>query len=172
MFRMTRFIALAAATVLSLSANSAMADDHGGVHVQPTNASTHPASTHVHSTPTTANGSTFIQRIDANPQLVSRLQPLLPSGMTLDQAASGFKNQGQFIAALHVSKNLNIPFAQLKADMTGTNHDSLGQAIHDLKPTVDAKSAAHTAEQEAKADAKSTQPTKPTDADHDTDGTK
>ena len=35
--------------------------------------------------------------------------------------ASGFKSQGQFIAALHVSHNLNIPFDQLKTDrMTQT----------------------------------------------------
>src|SRR5260370_490145 len=38
---------------------------------------------------------TVAQRIDANPQLVTRLTPLLPAGMTLDQAAAGFKNQGQ-----------------------------------------------------------------------------
>jgi hypothetical protein len=40
--------------------------------------------------------------------------------MTLNQASEGFKNQGQFIAALHVSQNLNIPFKDLKAAMLGT----------------------------------------------------
>jgi hypothetical protein len=40
--------------------------------------------------------------------------------MTLDRASAGFKNQGQFIAALHVSQNLNIPFSDLKAVMLGT----------------------------------------------------
>jgi hypothetical protein len=74
--------------------------------------------------------------------------------MTLDQAATGFKNQGQLIAALHVSKNLNIRFAKLKADMTGPNHDSLGQAIHDLKPGVDATTAAKHATAQADADVK------------------
>jgi hypothetical protein len=54
-------------------------------------------------------------------------------------AASGFKNRGQFIAALHVSHNLNIPFDQLKADMTGTDHDSLGHAIHELRPDLNSK---------------------------------
>ncbi len=39
--------------------------------------------------------------------------------MTLNQASKGFKNQGQFIAALHVSQNLGIPFADLKTAMTG-----------------------------------------------------
>ncbi len=170
MFRMKRFFCIAAATLVYFGAGTSFADDHG-VHIPSAAASTHPTSTHVHAT-TAGNGSRFIQRIDANPQLVSRLQPLLPPGMTLDQTAAGFKNQGQFIAALHASKDLNIPFAQLKSEMTGSDHDSLGQAIHELKPTVDAKSAAHTAEQEAKADVKATRPSKTTDADHDADGTK
>ncbi len=39
--------------------------------------------------------------------------------MSLNQASKGFKNQGQFIAALHVSQNLGIPFADLKTAMTG-----------------------------------------------------
>ena len=74
--------------------------------------------------------------------------------MTLDQAAAGFKNQGQFIAALHVAHNLNIPFADLKADMTGTNHDSLGQAIHALKPTADGTAEVKKADREADTDLK------------------
>ena len=87
-----------------------------------------------------------------------------------DQAAPGFKNQGQFIAALHVSRNLNIPFAQLKAEMTGKDHDNLGQAIHELKPAVDAKAEAKKAEGEAKADRKATHlKTDKDDDDHDDD---
>jgi hypothetical protein len=116
---------------------------------------------------------TVAQRVDSNPALVSRLTPLLPSGMTIDQAAQGFKNQGQFIAALHVSHNLNIPFAQLKAEMTGKDHDSLGQAIHDLKPAVDAKAEAKKAEAEAKADRKATHiKTDKDDDDKDVDDVK
>src|SRR5690242_8736884 len=49
--------------------------------------------------------SSFVSRIQSNPQLSSRLTALLPANTTLEQAASGFKNQGQFIAALHVSHN-------------------------------------------------------------------
>lgn len=53
--------------------------------------------------------------------------------MTLDQASAGFRNQGQFIAALNASKNRGIPFADLKNAMT---HDglSLGQAVRRLQP--------------------------------------
>jgi len=87
-----------------------------------------------------------------NPALVSRLTPLLPPGVTLAAAAAGFKNQGQFIAALHVSRNLDIPFAALKAEMVGPDHDSLGQAIHELRPTANAQTAVETAEHEADVD--------------------
>jgi len=45
-----------------------------------------------------------------NAQLSSRLQTLLPSGTTVAKAAAGFEDQGEFIAAVHVAHNLNIPF--------------------------------------------------------------
>jgi hypothetical protein len=99
------------------------------------------------------------QRIASNPALVARLQPLLPPGTTLANAATGFKNQEQFMATLHVSRNLKIPFAQLKAEMTGSDHDSLRQAIHDLQPTAQAKAAVKTARAQARADLKATHPT-------------
>jgi hypothetical protein len=106
------------------------------------------------------------ERIDRNPQLVARLTALLPPGMKLDQAAAGFKNQGQFIAALHAAHNLNIPFAKLKAEMTGPDHDNLGEAIHDLDPKVDAKAAAHKADGEADADLKAASKTHDSDDTH------
>ena|SRR5579871_4656009 len=81
----------------------------------------------------------FAARLTSNTSLAQRLRPLLPMGENLQTAATGFKNRGQFIAALHVSHNLNIPFDQLKADMTGPNHDSLGAAIHDLRPDLTSK---------------------------------
>jgi hypothetical protein len=101
----------------------------------------------------------FIDRISANAALVAKLTPLLPSGVTLADAAKGFKNEGQFIAALHAAKDLGVSFTDLKAEMTGPEHDSLGQAIHDLKPAADAKTAAKTASNEARSDISSTRPT-------------
>jgi len=67
-----------------------------------------------------------------NPNLRARLEGMLPSGMTLEQAADGFRNQGQFIAALEQSKNHDISFADLKKLMTGDNPLSLGQAMQKL----------------------------------------
>ena len=76
------------------------------------------------------------------------MQPLVPAGSTLASAADGFRNQGQFVAALHASHNLNIPFDQLKSRMeSGSN---LGQAIHELRPEVDSKSEAARASRDAK----------------------
>jgi hypothetical protein len=121
-----------------------------------------------HTTSPSAHPAHFITQIEQNPRLMSRLQPLLPSGTTLESAAQGFRNEGQFIAALHVSQNLKIPFTDLKAEMTGKDRDSLGQAIHELRPNGDAKAAAKTAEQEAETDIKATKPAK-TGNDNDKD---
>ena len=77
---------------------------------------------------------------------------MLPQGMTLATASNGFRNQGQFIAALHVSQNLNIPFTDLKQAMTGPNPMSLGQWIHKLRPSVDATTAESRARTQATTD--------------------
>lgn len=84
--------------------------------------------------------------------LQKRLGSMLPSGMSLSDAANGFKNLGQFIAAVHVSHNLGVPFTDLKDKVT--SGDSLGKAIHTLKPSVDAKVEAQKGDREAKADLK------------------
>lgn len=113
----------------------------------------------------------FNDRLQTHPELASRIAKLL-GGTDLMTAETGFKNSGQFIAALHVSKNLNIPFDQLKAKVTGiavqangqtTNSSpmSLGKAIHELRPDMtagQANDAAKDAEKQAsnteKADTK------------------
>lgn len=103
--------------------------------------------------------------ITINPALASRLQPLLPSGMSVKTAASGFRTHGQFVAAVHVSHNLGIPFPQLKAALTGTTHESLGQAIQDLRPSVDAKAAVTAAERQEREDLEKTKPGSTTNRD-------
>jgi hypothetical protein len=67
-----------------------------------------------------------------NPNLRARLEAMLPSGMSLEDAADGFRNQGQFIAALQQSNNHKISFSDLKAEMTGDDALSLGQAMRKL----------------------------------------
>ena len=89
----------------------------------------------------------FGDRMQKNATFRTKIESLLPEGASYETAASGFKNQGRFIAALHVSKNLNIPFDQLKATMLGLDPatmqplagampKSLGQAIHELRPDI------------------------------------
>ncbi len=57
---------------------------------------------------------------------------MLPPGMTLEQATAGFRNQGQFIAALNASKHQGVPFTDLQKAMT-VDGLSLGQAVRQLK---------------------------------------
>src|SRR5215813_721274 len=96
--------------------------------------------------------SSVSDRLEDTKKLASKLQSRLPAGTDLQQAASGFKNLGQFVAAVHVSHNLGIPFDQLKAKMIGPPAESLGKAIQDLKPTANAKEEASKAEKQAKRD--------------------
>jgi hypothetical protein len=109
-------------------------------------------------TTTTTPTSPIAAKIATHPQLAAKLQPLLPMGadgkpMSLNAAALGYHNQGQFIAALHVSHNLGIPFESLKTLMVD-KHMSLGQAIQRLKPSVSSTSEAERGETEAENDIK------------------
>lgn len=90
------------------------------------------------------------EMLQQNTRLASRLQERLPEGTDLQQAAGGFKNLGQFVAAVNVSHNLNIPFDQLKGTMAGPPPKSLGEAIHELRPEVNAKAEAKKAKKQAK----------------------
>ena len=102
-------------------------------------------------TPTTTSGTTLspVQlKVQSHTQLASKLQSRLPAGTNVVKAASGFRNLGQFVAAVNVSHNLGIPFSKLKTDMV-TNHMSLGQSIQALRPTADATRETERAETEA-----------------------
>lgn len=113
----------------------------------------------------------FAAKLANNTQLSAKLQALLPPGTNLQTAAQGFKNLGQFVAAVHVAKNLGIPFDQLKATMTGPPPEKLGQAIHTLDPSANAKAALKTAEKQAHQDMESTEHDKDKQDAHDTDAT-
>jgi hypothetical protein len=95
--------------------------------------------------------------LQSNPRLAAQVKSMLPSGSTVTDAATGFKDQGQFLAALHASQNLNIPFDQLKAHMTGSSSLSLGAAIKQERPGMDRHKAddeAKKAQKQAKDDGK------------------
>lgn len=108
------------------------------------------------------------EKLSTKPNLLSKVQTSLPAGTDLNAATAGFKNFGQFVAAVNVSNNLAIPFADLKAAMTGVRMDStstaqvpvsLGQAIQQLKPGVNAEAEAQHAQTEATQEINSTSTT-------------
>jgi hypothetical protein len=149
------------------AAPSTTTTQHGNPHVTTTPTSTTTPTTTTSATtktskksPTTTTSTTtttispLAAKIQSHPQLAARLKALLPDGMTLNRAAMGYTNQGQLIAALHVSRNLGIPFRLLKRDMTGPDHMSLGQAIQKERLTANATTEVHRAETEADEDVK------------------
>lgn len=94
-------------------------------------------------------------RLENNARLTQRIQPMLPPGSNAGAAAAGFRNEGEFIAALHASRNLGIPFDQLKSRMTEGDGMPLGKAIQQLRPDMEKKSvkeSVKTAERMAKED--------------------
>jgi hypothetical protein len=108
-----------------------------------------------HTKPTTPSANPHIPGtisvLPKNQQLVTRLQGLLPPGTDMVNASTGWKNQGQFVAAVHVSNNLGIPFADLKTRMV-MQGQSLGEAIHQLRPGVDSEVEARRASEQARID--------------------
>jgi hypothetical protein len=76
---------------------------------------------------------------------------MLPKNMTMSEASRGFKNQGQFIAALHVSQNLGIPFRKLRTEMV-KNDQSLGQSIKTLRPSANSSTETAHAQRQATLD--------------------
>jgi hypothetical protein len=94
-----------------------------------------------------------------NKNLASKLSALLakqnPPITDLQAASMGFKNLGQFVSAVHVSNNLNIPFSQLKTAIQSDG--SLGKAIKALRPDADAKAETKTAKKQTDEDMRESQ---------------
>jgi hypothetical protein len=94
------------------------------------------------------------RQLAGNSGLSAQVAKLFPDGTDLGLMAGGFKNLGAFVSAAHVSKNLGIPFDQIKTRMV-RDGSSLGDAIHALKPELGesgAKAEAMRAEERAKKD--------------------
>jgi len=87
------------------------------------------------------------EQLQPGGELAARLKTLLPAGTDLQCAASGFKDLGQFLYTAYVSHSLEIPFDQLKQRVV--SGDSLWQAIHVLRPDVDAIAETRKAWEEA-----------------------
>jgi hypothetical protein len=107
------------------------------------------------------------QKLQKNTNLAGKLQPRLPPGTDLNTAAAGFRNLGQFVAAVNVSNNLGLDFTTLKTAMV-TDGKSLGQAIQSQKgTTVNATEQAHRAERDADTMIRSTEKNAKKSTGHD-----
>ncbi len=107
----------------------------------------------------TSGGMTVSQHLQHNTKLAQKLENLLGlSGQNalsqLQSDATGFNNLGQFVAAVHVSHNLEIPFDQLRAKVVGPPAESLGKAIQFFKPEANSKAETRKARKQANNDVK------------------
>jgi hypothetical protein len=116
-------------------------------------------------TPTTTTTTPLTpvqQKLQRNTNLAAKLQSRLPAGTDLNAAAAGFRNLGQFVAAVNVSNNLGISFTELKMRMVDQGM-SLGQAIQDsprLTSTTDTTAIVRRAEADADVLIRTTESTK------------
>ena len=98
------------------------------------------------------------EKLQKNTNLASKLESRLPAGTDLMTAVEGFRNLGQFVAAVNVSNNLGLDFTKLKIAMVDDGM-SLGQAIQSQRSTLDATGIATTAQRDADALIQATEPT-------------
>jgi hypothetical protein len=84
------------------------------------------------------------RKLSTKPQMLAKVERVLPGITDLNAATAGFKNYGQFVAAVNATQNQGLNFAKLKALMTGINLNgtptgqpplSLGQAKKVLQTT-------------------------------------
>ena len=97
--------------------------------------------------PIIPNPSKAQQKLLANPKLQAKMAARLPEGINPLRAAGGFKNLGQFVAAVNASNNQGIDFLALRRLMIGPEGLSLGQAMQQMKgmDTRTARAAANDA---------------------------
>jgi hypothetical protein len=126
-----------------------------------TTTATTTASTTTGGTGSTATLTPVQQKLQKNTQLASKLESRLPAGTDLMTAAEGFRNFGQFVAAVNVSNNLGIPFEQLKMRMV-EDKMSLGQAIKVERPLANTDYELRRAEGDADKLIRTTSTTDPT----------
>ena len=95
------------------------------------------------------------QRDSNAPTQISPFAALVPSDMSATEACSGFKSTSECAVALHAAHNVGIPFKDLKTRMT--RGETLGAAIHHLKPDADVGAEVSRAQEQARADVRSPQ---------------
>ena len=90
------------------------------------------------------------QELQRNTILSNTLRPRLAPGADLTALASGFRRLELFVATVHASNNVAVPFAELKRRIVNDGM-TLGQAIQDIRPKSRYWSEAQRAEDDAAA---------------------
>ncbi len=85
------------------------------------------------------------------PDLQKRAKEVLNPGAKLELAAAEFHSVEQFMTVAHAARNTGVPFMVLK-DRVLNQKTTLVDAIHELKPDVDAKSEVARAKAAAEQD--------------------
>ena len=150
MKRSTSLLTATAALGLAVFAQTVAAQTSPGAAqpTDPSTPSTQPAPSAEQSIPSPEPTTSTTSAAPA--QQGTRLAAIVPSGMSTEEACTGFKSVRECATALHAAQNCNVPFADLKSKLTGGQ--KLGAAIHDLKPEANAKQEARKAEEQARSD--------------------
>jgi hypothetical protein len=90
------------------------------------------------------------QALYRNTVLADTLRVRLPQGTDMLAAAGGFRRLELFVATVHASNNLVVPFFELKRRIVNDGM-TLGQAIQDIRPKCRYWSEAQRAEDDAAA---------------------
>lgn len=130
--------AIAAATLAM--AEPVSTDQHASSSVRPT-----PAKRTIKPAPTLVQ-----KELQRNLVLADSLRGRLPSGTDVYMAAAGFRRLELFVATVHASNNIEIPFSELKRRIVNDGM-TLGQAIQDIRPKSRYWQEARRAEDEAAA---------------------
>ena len=130
--------AIAAATLAM--AEPVSTDQHASSAMRPT-----PVKRTIKPTP-----SVVQKELQRNLVLADNLRGRLPSGTDVYMAAGGFRRLELFVATVHASNNIEIPFSELKRRIVNDGM-TLGQAIQDIRPKSRYWQEARRAEDEAAA---------------------
>jgi hypothetical protein len=153
-------------------------ETHGGGTTHADGTSTKSTTTGTATTTTTTKTDTATvtltpvqQKLQKNTNLADKLKTRLPEGTDLMKAADGFKNLGQFVAAVNVASNHpDVKFTDLKTRMVDEGM-SLGQALQDVKKTTNVEAEVTKAQTEADAMIKSSTTTTSTSTNTSTSTT-
>ena len=85
------------------------------------------------------------------PELRDRVKAVLSPGTKIELAAEDFETPEQFVTVAHAARNTSVPFVLLKHRVLSEGK-SLAEAIHELKPELNAKAEIERARDAARSD--------------------